>query len=250
MPKYSLEEIKLGIDRGTWERAVRLYKEGAVRSFRKVGRFYQAKVKGTHLYQVIVDSQEFDRGSCDCYLGQRDILCKHMIAVAIYALKGGQPLQPAERKFVEGLTLSQEANELSHEEMIAVRSEIRQAMRDIRAYTGPSRIWFAYQNRLIRGCRRLSLIFSRLPTNLTTAKLMINVLLRLDRKLSQGGVDDSDGTVGGFISDVVQALAKRAKKQPEIVPAFKPLLNRPTSFGWEEELVKMLARRKIQHKLA
>ena len=244
MPKYSLEEIKLGIDRGTWERAVKLYEKGAVQSFHKTGRFYQAKVQGTHLYEAIVDSQEFERGSCDCYLGQRDILCKHMIAVAIYALKGGQPLQPTEKEFVEGLTLSHKINELNHEEMTAVRLEIRQAMRDIQAYTGPSRIWFAYQNRLIRGCRRLSLIFSHLPINLKVVKLMVNVLLRLDRKLSQGGVDDSDGTVGGFISDVVQALAERAKKQPEIVPAFKPLLDRPTSFGWEEELVKIYSQRK------
>ncbi len=39
-----------------------------------------------------------------------------------------------------------------------------------------------------------------------------------------------------------QALAERAKSQPEIIPAFKSLTNRQTSFGWEEELVGLVKR--------
>jgi hypothetical protein len=38
--------------------------------------------------------------------------------------------------------------------------------------------------------------------------------LRLDDKLSRGGVDDSDGTVGGFIEETVHALEQYAKLDP------------------------------------
>ena len=243
MPRYTLEEIKLGVDRATWQRAVGLYETGAVKEFQEMGRFYEARVQGGKLYQVVVDSQEFDKGDCSCYLGQRDILCKHMIAVAIYAIKRGKPLSAAEKNFIEGVTLSREQRSLTKPELIEVKLEIKRAMRDIRPYLGPSRIWFAYQNRLTRGCRRLCLILRHLPINLQTTKLIISVLLRLDRRLGRGGVDDSDGTVGGFIEEVARALAKRAKSQPEIIPAFKPLAKRETSFGWEDELVELTKRK-------
>jgi hypothetical protein len=76
------------------------------------------------------------------------------------------------------------------------------------------RIWFAYQGSLRQGCNRLSVIISELPVSEQTTELLIKLLLRLDDKLSRGGVDDSDGTVGGFIEETVHALEQYAKLDP------------------------------------
>ncbi|MEI7463015.1 MAG: SWIM zinc finger family protein [Candidatus Taylorbacteria bacterium] len=38
---------------------------------------------GDHEYHVNVDCSSYDRGNCDCYIGQKDEPCKHMLALAI-----------------------------------------------------------------------------------------------------------------------------------------------------------------------
>ena len=65
------------------------------------------------------------------------------------------------------------------------------------------------------------------------------LLLRLDKKLCTGGVDDSDGEVGGFIEEVVEVLQEFAKLDPSCVNAFDKLKNRETCFGWEKPLLKL-----------
>ena len=102
----------------------------------------------------------------------------------------------------------------------------------------PSRIWFAYQGSLRQGCNRLSVIISELPVSEQTTELLIKLLLRLDDKLCRGGVDDSDGTVGGFIEETVHALEQFAKLDPACTKAFRLLADRETCFGWEEPLLK------------
>jgi len=61
----------------------------------------------------------------------------------------------------------------------------------------------------------LSAIISDLPISLQTAKLLVSLLLRIDKKLMNGGVDDSDGAVGGFIEQTVQILQEYSKIDPE-----------------------------------
>lgn len=70
-----------------------------------------------------------------------------------------------------------------------------------------------------------------------SAHLLISLLLRLDNKLSRGGVDDSDGTVGGFIEDVVQVLKEYEKLDPDYKEAFDELKDLKTCFSWEEQLL-------------
>jgi len=92
-PQYDLDKIKFATDGPTFERAVGLYEAGKVTQFEAVMDGFSAVVLGTKPYQVFVSARHFDRGSCECYLGQRDILCKHMVAVAIYAvLRGVLPM--------------------------------------------------------------------------------------------------------------------------------------------------------------
>ena len=70
--------------------------------------------------------------------------------------------------------------------------------------------------------------------------LLVELLLRLDKKLCTGGVDDSDGTVGGFIEETVQVLKEYVKLDSACVKAFSELEGKETCFGWEESLLDIV----------
>jgi hypothetical protein len=135
---------------------------------------------------------------------------------------------------------------LSGEELVKVKAAITEAARCIKPYRGPSRTWFANQDSLSEGCARLRAVVSGLPVNEQTADLLVKLLLRLDKKLQVGGVDDSNGIVGGFMSELVGMLEKFAQVDPICIEAFEPLVGIQTCFGWEEPLVKILDKRGIQ----
>lgn len=238
-PAYDLDKIKFATDQPTFERAVGLYETGKITQFEDDFGGYSAVVLGTKPYNVFVSARKYDHGGCECYLGQNDTLCKHMVAVAIYACSNGEKLSEEDKELVSSLKCSGQLGELSKEELAKTKKVVTSAMRYIKAYTGPSRIWFAYQNSLDEGCARLSKLVSELPVSEQTVKLLVDMLLRLDKKLCQGGVDDSDGTVGGFIEEVVFMLQEYAKLEPACIKAFEKLCGQSTCFGWEEPLVKM-----------
>jgi len=238
-PSYTLDKIKFATDPPTYERAVGLYESGKVTQFKQDFNGYSAIVLGTHPYQVSISNQHHDHGDCECYLGQNDTLCKHMIAVAIYACSGGKKLSKEDKELVSSPKCSGKLGELSKEELSDTKKAITSAIRYIKAYIGPSKTWFAYQNSLDEGSARLSKLVSDLLVSEQTAKLLVDMLLRLDKKLCEGGVDDSNGTVGGFIEDIVLMLKDYAKLDPKCVKAFKKLCGQDTCFGWEEPLVKL-----------
>lgn len=241
-PKYDLDKIKFATDSPTFEKAALIYESGGVRDFRDnemSGFLAKVKGSGANLYEVFVSARRFDEGDCNCYLGENDTLCKHMVAVAIRAVTGGKPLTEEDKRQVSQATCSGRLGILSKEELGAVKKEITGAMKYIKSYDGPSRVWFSYQDSLSEGCNRLSKIVSELPVSEQTAKLLIDTLLRLDDKLCRYGVDDSDGTVGGFIEETVQVLQEYAKLDPSSVNAFKELKDKETCFGWEEPLLKL-----------
>lgn len=242
-PKYDLDKIKFATDATTFEKAVAIYESGGVKNFEdnKVSGFL-ARVKGSggNFYEVFVSARSYDEGDCACYLGQNDTLCKHMVAVAIRVVAGGKPLDSEDKRQVSQVTCSSRLGELSKRELSSVKKGITGAMKYIKPYNGPSRIWFLYQNSLSEGCNRLSKIVSELPVSEQTAKLLVDTLLRLDDKLCRGGVDDSDGTVGGFIEETVQMLKEYAKLDTKCVKAFQELKGRETCFGWEEPLLELI----------
>ena len=240
IPQYDLEKIKYGIDDGTWEKAISLYESGKVKNFQDTGFTYVANVYGTHPYEVIVSPKRYTDGNCTCYLGENDTLCKHMIAVAIYALKKGKSLTAEEKVQHNEIKFNGKIGKLTQDQLDLSKAEISGAMRYIKAYTGPSKIWFAYQDSLSEGCNRLASIFSSLPASNQTANLIVKTLLKLDSKLTTGGVDDSDGTVGGLIEEAVGLLIEYAKPDPECVKEFESLKEKETCFGWEEPLLKLL----------
>ncbi len=82
-------------------------------------------------------------------------------------------------------------------------------------------------------------IISDLPVNLQSTDLLVKLLLRLDKKLC-GGVDDSNGIVGGFMGEIVQILEEYAQIDIVCIKAFKSLIGIGTTcFGWEEPLVRL-----------
>ncbi|MBU0976686.1 MAG: SWIM zinc finger family protein [Patescibacteria group bacterium] len=238
--EYSLDKIKFSVDRGTFQRAVKIFEDKKITKFKELAGAYSANVIGTSPYEVVVSKQGFDMGSCNCYLGQNDTLCKHMIALAIYSLFRGKPLTEAEKEQITESKSSGKVGSLLTHKASAVKQEITKLLKYIKPYNGPSRIWFQYQDSLSEGCNRLSALVSKLPICMQSADILVNLLLRLDRKLSTGGVDDSDGTVGDFIVGVVGVLQQYAKNVPECKESFKKLRNRETCFGWEESLIKQI----------
>ena len=238
-PIYDLDKVKFGTDESTFEKAVGLYESGKVTKFENFMDKFSAVVLGTKPYRVFVSARYYDRGNCDCYLGQNNTLCKHMVAVAIYAIMRGEPLTEKDKQVISGPVCSGQLRELSKEELAMAKKSIAAVMRHIKPYTGPSRIWSAYQDSLLEGCRRLSAIISGLPVSKQAADLLIDMLLRLDKKLCEGGVDDSDGTVGGFMDGVVLMLQEYVKLDSSCIKTFKKLCGRETCFGWEEPLVRI-----------
>ncbi len=86
----------------------------------------------------------------------------------------------------------------------------------------------------------LSAVVSDLPVNKQSAEILVKLLLRLDRKLRVGGVDDSNGIVGGFMTQVVRMLEEYARIDSNCINAFKSLIGIGiTCFQWEEPLVRI-----------
>ncbi len=236
-PDFDLDKIKFATDGPTFEKAVALYESGKITQVEEGIRSYSAIVLGTKPYRVSVEARRYDYGHCTCYLGQNGTLCKHMVALALYAVFNGKPLTNEDKKQVHNPTCSGRLGTLDNKELSVIKKTITDALRYIKPYTGPSRTWFAYQNSLEEGCNRLSALISDFPVGILTAEVLVDLLLRLDKKLSTGGVDDSNGVVGGFIEEIVSVLEEYAKLDSTCVEAFNKLKGRETCFGWEKSLV-------------
>lgn len=240
LPDFDLNKIKFSTDEPTFTKAVVLYESGKVTQVKEEKESYSAVVLGTKPYKVSIEARRYDYGTCECYLGQNDTLCKHMVALAIYVVKDGGPLTNEDKKATYTPACSGQLGILDEKELSEVKKAIASALRYIKPYTGPSRVWFSYQNSLEEGCNRLSALVSDLPVGNITSQVLVNLLLRLDQKLQTGGVDDSNGTIGGFIEKVVSVLEKYAKLDPACWKAFIKLKDRETCFGWEEPLVALI----------
>lgn len=236
-PKFDLEKIKFGTDKATFERGVKLYEGNKVTQFQELLSSYKAVVQGTKPYRVGIESRNFKFSDCTCYLGQNDILCKHIVAVALYALYRGKSINKDDVKTLDTPVSSGTTGTLTDKQVSSVKKSITAAMRYIKPYYGPSRTWFAYQDSLSEGCRRLSAIISELPAGKQSTEIILNMLFRLDKKLATGGVDDSDGTVGNFIYNSVEVLIEFAKLDETCIEAFRDLDEKSTSFNWEYPLV-------------
>jgi len=236
-----VERIKFATDEATFKRAVGLYESGKVTEVKALGGYYSAVVLGTEPYRVSVSARNYKQGHCTCYVGQKDTLCKHMVALALHAVLDGQPLSDKDKHLTDEVKCGSRREALSQDELTVVKKSITESMKYIKPYSGPSRTWSASQDSLREGCSRLSAIVSDLPINKQVAGVLVKLLLRLDKKLTIGGVDDSNGIVWPFMRDVVQVLIEYSQIDPKCIEAFKLLRGIGiSSFGWEEPLVRIL----------
>ena len=242
-PAYDLNKIKFATDNATFRRAVGLYESGKVTEVEEWGSDCTAVVLGTEPYRVSVSGRNYKQGSCTCYLGQKDKLCKHVVALALYAVMDGRPLNDKDKKLSNQVQCSRGRKVLNKIELDVVKKSITASMRYIKPYSGPSRTWFANQDSLREGCNRLSAVVSDLPVNKQVTEVLVKLLLRLDKKLRVSGVDDSNGTVGGFMSEVVRMLEEFARIDTDCIKAFESLVGREICFEWEEPLIRILDER-------
>jgi len=236
--EFTLDDIHFRTDAGIFERALDLYTKKAVTSVEFHPMGYSARVKGGHLYHVMVPSKDFRRGDCDCYMGKEGYLCKHIIALALHLVKNGKAITKEDvREISQEPIASEIVRPVTKEEVREWKKQLTQAGKSIKAYSGPSSTWFAYQDGLSEGCVRLSAVISEIPVAPETADMLVKYLIRLDDRLCRGGIDDSDGTVGGFIEGVVEVLQEYAKKDPRCTEVFGRLCDISSCFDWEESLV-------------
>jgi len=246
IPTYDLNKIKFATNEATFKRAVDIYEGGKVTEVEEALGDWTAVVLGTKPYRVFVSGRNYKHGHCPCYLGEKGTLCKHIVALAIHAVMGGKPLGDKDKQLSYGVECSGRCSVLNNEELEALKKSITESMRYIKPYRGPSRTWFANQDSLREGCNRLSSVISGLPVNRQVADVLVKLLLRLERKVSRGGVDDSNGIVGGFVGELVTMLEEFARVDSSCIDAFEPLCGKEYCFGWEDSLVRIFDERLIE----
>ena len=162
------------------------------------------------------------------------------LAIWLERFEDGKPLNDKDKQIGHNVECSKRCDALSDEELMVTKMAIADAMKRIKPYRGPSRTWFANQDSLQEGCNMLSVIVSDMPVNKQSAEILVKLLLRLDRKLRIGGVDDSNGIVGGFMTQVVEMLEEYTRIDPGCINAFKSLIGIGiTCFQWEEPLIRI-----------
>ena len=219
-PTYDLNKIKFATDEATFRRAVELYERGKVTQVEEAFGDFTAVIQGTQPYRVSVSGRNYRHGHCTCYVGEKGSLCKHMVALALHAVLNGKPLAAEDKQLRNEIRRSDRREALSDSDLAAVKASITEAMKYIKSYRGPSRTWFANQDSLQEGCNRLRAIISDLPIHPQTAALLVNLLNRLEKKLSVSGVDDSNGIVGSFAGELIDLLEEFAQIDPACLDPF------------------------------
>lgn len=226
-PKFTFEEIRYADTTATFDRAMTLYESGKVGPITSDRQGYSAVIMGTHPYQVSISGKRVDECSCNCYLGQHDRLCKHVLALALAVLHGsGKISQP--RSMLSAPKCPEDA-----------RQAIREGMKKLRTYSGPSRVWFSYQRDLAAGSRMIAEAVASLPPTKANARFLWRLIERLDKKLANA-VDDSDGVVGECTATIIRRLADYAKQAPEFAPTIQAFCSRETAFNFGDDLRSIL----------
>src|SRR3989339_550498 len=235
IPQFTIADIQLGVGNHEFNKGLELYKRGAVKNIKNDFFDYTATVSGTKDYLVAVNSSSYDRGDCNCYLGQKDQLCKHMIALAVAVVYKHRPndteiiKQPLDQAVCSG-----EIRDITKEEIKDIKVEISRGISLIKSYDGPSSKWFQYQDGLTKGSRLILMALSRLPVCEKSATICISLLKRLDKKLLNGGIDDSDGTVGDLMDQIVEVLNLFASLDDNLKKFIAKNLPKGEVFNWEK----------------
>ncbi|MBI3255826.1 MAG: SWIM zinc finger family protein [Candidatus Andersenbacteria bacterium] len=225
-PHFTIHDIKYADDMAMFDRAQELYKTGKVGKIHEVGlgRGYAATVSGSKPYKVYVSSRHIDEDDCTCYMGQNEMLCKHMLALAIAVLHKTGSIE----------------TEVPNTDLMVVKEEVSAGMGKLRAYDGPSHTWFSYQRKLATGAGMIAEAIQSLPATEKNANYLWKLVLRISKKLATGGIDDSDGVVGNCVYGIIEQLAKYAQGEPRLKAVIMQYCKDDTGFGFEDELRNLL----------
>jgi hypothetical protein len=233
IPQFTIADIQIGIGDHEFNKATALYLKGAVKIIQDDFLGFSAIVTGTQDYKVCVRASAYDRGDCDCYIGQKDELCKHMIALAIALVYKYRPhdTRPIEQP-LDQAACSGEVRAITKDELAIAKEKIREGMLFVKSYNGPSSKWFQYQGSLTRGSRLILLALSNIPVCEASVLLCIETLKKLDGKILKG-VDDSDGTVGEMMCQIIEILNLFVSFDNALTDFIAKKLPKGESFDWE-----------------
>ena len=230
---YTVADIQLGVGDYEFSKGFAIYKKGAVNYIEKDFSGYSAVVSGTHDYIVNVSMSSYDRGVCNCYLGERNELCKHMIALAIALV---YKFRPKDTKIIDipldQAVCSGQIRNITQAEVENFKEEIKKDLSFIKSYNGSSSKWFQYQDSLTKGSRLILLALSKLPICKDSVLICIDILKKLDKKILRG-VDDSDGTVGCLMENIVELLNMFVTDDSDLKDFIKEKLPKGEAFDWE-----------------
>lgn len=234
IPQFSIADIQLAVGDIEFSKGLKLYEKGAVNHIKKDFSGYNAIVSGTHDYVVNVSLVSCDMGNCNCYIGQKDELCKHIIALAIALVYKYRPSDTEKIDTpLDQAVCSGEVRDITVAEIKNIKAEITKGNSYIKSYNGPSSKWFHYQDSLTKGSRIILLALSSLPVCEKSCLICIELLKKLDKKLLNGGIDDSDGTVGDLMIQIIEVLNLFVSFDKNLEDYIKNKLSRGEAFDWE-----------------
>lgn len=228
-PLFNYADVKFAESDAVFKRAIELFVKEKIIDYSELFDGYAATVIGTKPYHVELSRKRVDRADCNCYLGQNDQLCKHMLALGLYVLH--------KYSLIDANGNPVGADKLTSEN---ARDNVTAALRKIRSYNGPSRIWFEYQRSLDIAAGTINDAVELFDISIDNAKYLWKLVLRLSKKLSHGGVDDSNGTIGGVIFTILEKVANMAHQDESIKCWVAAHCTDDTGFGFEEDLQKLV----------
>ena len=148
-PNYTLQDIQLSVDDNEFDKGMQIFKNGKVGTIHETFSGFGAIVLGTEKYIVEVESKKFDYGDCNCYLGSKGSLCKHMLALAIAVVHTYRPkdMNIIDHPFNQAVC-SGKISEATKQELIEIEEQIKTGLAYIKSWNGPSKKWFEYQDNL------------------------------------------------------------------------------------------------------
>ena len=201
-PRFTYRDIRYACYMAMFERAKKIFETGKVVNVQEKSCVYTAIVKSTHDYEVTLSFDAIDRATCTCYMGERDELCKHVLALglAVLALTGQ----------------ATDDSGVSPTELAEVKLLVASGMRKIRAYIGPSKYWDKYENSLDAGSNIIMDAIHNLPASAENLRYLWSRVGRLTKKLEEGGVDDSSGIVGNCIFRIIDKCVEYVKQDEKL----------------------------------
>ncbi len=223
LAKFTLADIEFADSPAMFKRAHDLYQQGKVGNITETRLGYSAIVAGSTPYSVRISAKEVDQGDCSCYMGQRGLMCKHLLALALSVLDINSPTNVTPRPT----------------DLPEIKKIVTKGMRNLCIYTGSSSDWFHYQRKLATGSGIILQAISELSATKENAQYLWKLIQRIDKKLVNG-IDDSDGIIGECAQTIIEQLASYTNGNPALKATIKCYCSKETNFNFENDLLKAI----------